>query len=383
MGNDDFGGEGFGDVDFSGDSGGKGKYVKEKSIPEGTSRFRFLPPMKSLQGKRDGWRLWGAVHYGYSGTKRNKPDETVQRPFGCVQKKDRAGNIVLPCDGCIANLKRKDEAEAHAVRLKEQGLSKDQIREEIKMKQLNDWLWDHNCDKKFRVAALEADEQNYTIIKINFTLMKTIDALFRSLANDPENPINPLSVNQGVWLEFNRSGKDFRVDVVKERVNAPGIGIVEKIKLAPLTAQQQQDALARVQDLTTCISVLSPEQIKMIVNGPQDPESIDAVWALGQKSVEVSPDAVPVRTPAPSNGWKANSDLSLTSPTGQRVTLVNTVTEVGAEEDEEAAMLRKLEEIRRKKATVAVAPVPTPSAPPPGAEMSDEDFMRLVGGGGK
>jgi hypothetical protein len=370
---EDFGNGGFGDPDFSSEpaNGGGSKFVKEKSVPEGVSRFRFLPPMKSLAAKREGWKVWGAVHYGYSGTKKNKPDETVQRPFGCVQKKDRSGAILRTCEGCTKHAKYKAEAEIHLGKLKEQGLNKDQIREDAKMKQLNDWLWDHNCDKKYRVAALESDEQTFVVLKINYTLMKDIDQLFTKLARDAENPINPLSVNQGVWLEFTRDGKNFRVDVVKERVNIPSVGVVEKIKLAPLSAQQQQDALARVQDLTTCISVLSPKQIEMIVNGPQDPESIDAVWALGSGSLEVSPE--PVRT-------------EVRTEVARPATVLSSVP-VSTPEDDEAALLRKLEALRAKKSQSVTATITTPlvgappTVPPPsGVDMSDEDFLKLVGG---
>src|SRR6478609_4918751 len=117
---EEFGTGGFGESDFS---DGPSKYVKEKSIPQGVSRFRILPQMKSLAHKKDGWKMWGAVHYGYSGTKKGKPDETVQRPFGCVQKKDRAGNIYARCTACDEHAKFKAEAKIHEADLAKRGLS--------------------------------------------------------------------------------------------------------------------------------------------------------------------------------------------------------------------------------------------------------------------
>lgn len=377
--------EGFAEDDgFGAAAYGGGQYAKEVTLKDGVSRFRILPPMKSLRTTRK-WKVFTRTHFGYKGVnKRKKGGEPINRPYGCVEEKDQVTKMIkVQCPSCQKGKDQKDLYEARLGQLQAEGMSKEEAKKTLAP--LGTWLREHNCDKKFKMAAIN-EKLEPVVLKLSYTTTQKLDNLFKKLSQNQSRPIDPTALNQGVWVEFTRTGEapnvNDEVDVVKESINVPGYGQVEQPKLAPINAALAQQALEMIPDLNSTVKFLSLAQVELIVNGSQEPEDIDAVWAMGEATREATPAKAPSRP--------------LPTPT-------TVPTTSAAENDEEAAIKARLAQIQAKReaaarekaaadaavaaaaqaqleaaaSTTAITPDPTP---PKKAidDMDDEEFMALI-----
>src|SRR5574343_2072266 len=75
-------------------NGGSDTNWKMHSLKDGEANvFRIAPPVKSLKsvGK---WKVYDKLHYGYTVPNEQDPDSIRHRPFRCIEKKNRATNMI-------------------------------------------------------------------------------------------------------------------------------------------------------------------------------------------------------------------------------------------------------------------------------------------------
>lgn len=268
--------------------------LKSPDISKGETVFslilRLLPPMHSLaeSGK---WAIYFGQHFGYAGNGK-EPGKARQRPFGCIKKEDfRTKMVTVACDACDAIDHRREERDAREAEYKAAGKSESEIRELLGP--LTDWLKRHNCDRKWFINVMD-QQGNFGVLQISHTLKKVLDEKMRSLRE--EDGIDPMLPDQGVWFKFTRMGKfpvQDNVEVLTESVKVEGVGNVKKTVLAPLTAEQCEQALKICPDLAKdVVKFISGPQIKALVNCSGDPDEVDRIWQMGAS-------AKTERSPAP------------------------------------------------------------------------------------
>lgn len=303
----------------------KPKYTNEtfksvKTLKEGTTVFRILPPIHSLEIKGL-WSQSHSQHFGYTVLSNDKSKE-VPRTFYCVEQYDYATKkVIRECPECRKIQDTKETLEDTRRELKRDQRSEKAIADRVEP--LVEWLKRHNLDRKVYINVLFADGTVGTL-KIGWKTKKEMDRLINSLKN-PEDvrtkPIDPIDADQGVWFEVVRSGKglttEYSVSVVTETLDVDVGGEtvqVRKVKLAPLSEDIYQKALQDCFDLSDVgIRRLPFDRVVALVNGPGDPESVEAIFSTAEKerspsaekspspvsAAPVSPSPVPVTPPPP------------------------------------------------------------------------------------
>lgn len=300
---------------------------------------RVLPPMKSLaeSGK---WGVFHSVHYGYQGLNKKDPSKTQARPFRCVEQKNfKTGMITQSCPECL-EIRRKEEqlSERQAALSNRSDMSAEE--KETVLSPLKRFLKDHNLDRKWHINVMALDGA-FGVLQISHRVRKQLDSLIQRI--EQEENVDALDPETGVWFNFRRTGKRLEcVDTVeavyvREDINGRKVNV---LKSGKLTEQQVQDALAKCPDLNETTRAISLEQINALINSSGDPEEVDRILSMGSFRGErsASPSA-PKKQPA--LGAMAAAHL---------------------QDDDEQALLAKLEAIRAKKAAAVTQPVQTKTA---------------------
>jgi hypothetical protein len=396
--------------------GGKFEII---TVGEGESKvFRFMAPMKSMAPKG----IWGRYikqHYGYGVKDKKNPDGKLRlRPFECIEEKEESGLVTTSCpeDRNIEN-QRQAEKDAIAVRtadLRAKGASKAELEaEEANVhKAFAVWFRDHNLDCKWFIPV-KTEDGKFGLLKIPHKGKKAIDKV-RTKMKSQKKPIEMLDIDTGFWVRVTRTGTglqtDYEAEVVVEMKTLPNGEEYPVTKLAPLSDADLEQALASIPDLgsSQLVRRLTKDQIQMLVDSKGNPDVVETVLNMSQKVKtadtvveEDEAEAEPIVT----TGTVATTNpppvqLTVTLPPSVQVTpavmveLKETHATAMAELDEEAELMRKLQETRAKKAAAAAAttsapvqqPVSKPAtvvkaANPLDPSMSDDDFMRLYGPG--
>ncbi len=374
---------------------GGGDYQKAKKIETGITEARLIPPVKS-QKATGRWSLYHRIHYGYYGVNRRDPtsDKLWAKPFLCIEEKDmRLQMITKACPKCEQVKDKKaalDEREAE-IRKELKGRPEQDIKGTFKSDPvydtLNKWRIQHNIDGHYYVNVKYVDG-SVGCMKIPSKSKKALDEQIKNLL---AKKIDPFALNAGVFFKFSRQGEkintEYSVSVSKEEVAGPGGELYERNKTAPLSGADVEQIKTKAMDLLTAhgATVLTEAQIKALVECDEDPATVDAIFDQVQKatpaeqvasSPAAKPTPKPVQTPAPAPAAKpvvktapAPAPTSAPAPVG--------------EDDEEAALLKKLEETRARKAAEkaaaqaaqvaqAMKPAPKPAPAPVQVQNIDE-----------
>lgn len=289
--NDDF--SGFGSVSYVDDNKSmktKAKKIRltlEKNETEKTLICRILPPMKSMKDNPAGWEKWYGEHWGYKGVNAYKEGELRNRPFKCIEQRDfKTGMVRAPCPACEKIAQVAAEKMDRETKLKAAGKTPEEIKDLCAP--LDQFLKQYTLNKSWWMNVMTTDGEFACLgigSKLNTELRgsKEVQGLLKELK---EKGIDPISPTEGVWLKFTRTGQwyntKYSVRAVTDLVDVPGEGKMEKTRRAPLSAEQAKKAVEFCLDLgTEVVSELSFSQIKQIVEGSQDPEEIDRIWAQG------------------------------------------------------------------------------------------------------
>lgn len=274
---------------------GSGTGTQTFRLKEGTtSEFRIIPPMKSLAETGE-WAVYGGTHFGYKGVNPKDASKPVYRTFRCIQEKDwKTNTIVQACPECDLIEARKKERDRAKAKLEGDGKSEADVKEILKP--ANDWLSDHNCDRKWRMNVKNAQGEMGRLY-ISHRTKKKLDAKLAGLLTD--EGIDALEYNQGAWFRFTRTGKGVdtndEVEVATETVIGTNGQRLKAIKPGPLTEAELMTALKDCEDLSKVDRELSFEVISMLTKCNGDPEEVDGILAMGQKD-----KPAPVKTaPAP------------------------------------------------------------------------------------
>lgn len=373
---------GFGKAKY-GPGGGNGSYYKNFSVTtpknhgETTDNiYRVLPPVKSLieSGK---WAFFHPVHFGYRGLDRSDPSKTKVRTFRCVEEKNfKTQLITAECAECEAIKAKEQLVKDRIEQGKASGKSAEQI--DLLVAPLKAWLKDHNCDRKWYLNVMN-DKGEFGVLKLGTKAKKQMEIKINELLSDPDDPIDPLDVDQGVWFNIKRSGKNFNdiqdtVEIVMDRQ-----GKVMTYKNAALSADQVKAALEILPDLTTVATYLARDQVGALVTGSGDAEEVDAIFNQGRKetsavpirttSVVVKPAQVTVPTPAPTPTPAA---VVAEAPAAPAAPAVN---------PDIAALMAQIAALQAQAAATPPVELPKAAPPPPpaavnSASLPDEDFLK-------
>lgn len=212
---------------------GDGKFGYEKKtyfkMKDGDSIFRIIPGLGDLadDGK---WSQYYQIHYGYRNSKGNMI--TFQSPL----VKDRKTKMVEVPDKA---LERIEKLKAELEKAKADGNAP---MVERLMKLVGGQKAMYNLDKHHYMNAIDT-QGNIGILKIRHKAKQALDQTIDKLR---KAGVNPISINNGRYFVFSRTGKGldttFQVTVAKEQIDVPGIGPAERDIIHKITP----DMLARI-----------------------------------------------------------------------------------------------------------------------------------------
>lgn len=198
---------------------GDGKFGSEKKtyfkLKDGDSVFRIIPALGDLAA--DGiWSKYYNIHYGYRNTKGN------MRVFQSSLVKNHKTKMIEVPDKALERIQQFKAA------LEKAKAEKNQPMVERLMKLVGAQKAIYNMDSHHYMNALDT-QGNIGILKIRHKAKQALDLQIKKLR---DAGINPVSVNDGRYFVFSRTGKGldttFQVAVAKEQIDAPGIGKVER-----------------------------------------------------------------------------------------------------------------------------------------------------------
>lgn len=241
---------------------------------------RIIPAMKSCKAENE-WFVATEEFYGYDTRDRMDKSKTKKRPFsikGVYDKKKNAAQQKI--------YQKKNELAALTQKLSSEGKSQDEIR--VATQHLQDWLKSHNKDVKYNFNVFTPDGQLYVLMLTG----KAKDALVTKRNKLLEDGVDILDPHTGAWMVFTRTGTlevpSSIVDTVEpltEMMTLPGGIKAQAIKPAPITAEMAKKIAENCPDLKTDVSQALPlSLVEKIVNGPEDPDFVDSVWAENAKA---------------------------------------------------------------------------------------------------
>ena len=387
---------GFGKPSF-----GYGPRYKSWYVKEGNNIYRVLPPMKACAN--DGiWQMYMRTHFGYYGVNTFDPSRPKIRTFKCIQDFDyKTKEIKAHCPECDSIAKQRNSLESMQNALAAKKATQEEI--DSATGPLTGWLRSHNCDSKTHLFAMnEAGE--FGELKINTKFHKKgFEARHSELQK--VHGIDSMDPNQGCWINFKRTGKGMNtvdtVEIVFDMIDTGGGRKAQVPKLAPLTQEQADAALAILPDLTSLGgTLLNYAQIDMLVNCSGDPKDVDHIFSLAQPNT-VAPAPIVVRTPAP---IPAPVTIPVTTPTvvpiavtakpavdtakqkiladlqAKRAAAAVVAAKVAAElEAEEAATIAAMEEMGAlEEAPVEEVPTITPVITTVSPKSADDELLEFL-----
>ena len=291
--------DGFGVAKYGGGGGFKTWDLKtDKTGGTLIYTFRILPPMKSLaqEGK---WALYHGTHFGYAGVDKKDSTKTKQRPFKCIEERDfRKNNMITKaCPECQLVAGKKAELEAKEIQVKANIQNTEAIVKEL-LAEDREWLYSHNCQRQWHMNVM-SPQFEFGVLRMAHEVKKLLEEKIKECKKNWG--VDPTDLNSGCWFQFKRVGAKMAVQTtveleMEQQKDATGRTTGQSLKLAPLTEEQAKQALENCPDLNDVVSVLSEQQITLLTTGSGDPEEIDNIWAMGQKSESVS---APVQAPTP------------------------------------------------------------------------------------
>lgn len=339
---------------------------------------RLLGAMKSYKSTGK-WAFFYGTHFGYCGENSRDPSKPRIRTFGCIQKKDnRTKEILVRCPKCdqISRAKLKEKALQDKIRQANPAASEEDLKalykENQALKQMGDWLYKNSNSKKFWVNVM-TDAGVFGPLQLSYKTHEKLKAKLREWAE--KKRIDAFSLDKGVWIKFTRTGRGIAVnDEVSLHTETVVINgePMEKTKFAPMTKEQQAQALRVCPDLAKdVVKMLTAEQIQKLVDCTGEPSVVDEIFdgpkkakTETQRAAEDDTDfGVDPTEEMPE--WAASASTTAT-PTPKE-TVVAPVSAPVVEDDEEAQLEAQMKALRERKAAKSAV------SQPPTAPISAED----------
>lgn len=284
---------GFGKAKY--DKGPQFKRFRLETNKDGSATYatyRIFPPMKKFEQSGE-WRFYSGAHFGYKVRDKQDPSKEVFRTFRCIENKNlKTGMILKHCPECDKTSEIDEELKAAVEEFKKEKKTEDEIK--ALTKPLRDYVKSHNCDRKWKLAAMNEKEE-IGILEISHKCMKQLEEKIKELRKDG---VDPLDVDDGVWFLFKRTGFKVQditdtVDIAKEKVKVENRWL-EDIKRGPVSQEKQEEALKILPDLDDTIAILTEEQIQALVDSEGNPEEVDVIFNAAynaKREASATPDA--------------------------------------------------------------------------------------------
>ncbi len=343
---------------------------------------RLLGAMKSYKNAGK-WAFFYGTHFGYCGENPRDPSKPRIRTFGCIQKKNnQTKEILVRCPKCdqISRAKLKEQSIQDKIRQANPAASEDELKLLYKdsqaLKQIGDWLYKNSNSKKFWVNVM-TDAGVFGPLQLSYKTHEKLKAKLREWSE--KKHIDAFHPDKGVWIKFTRTGRGIatndEVSLHTETVVINGEAM-EKTKLAPLTKEQQAQALRVCPDLAKdIVKMLTAEQIQKLVDCTGEPSVVDEIFDGPKKAKEAS--AAPVDDtdygvdPTEEMPEWAAAATQTPAPVKETPAPVAVVAEPVVEDDEEAKLLAQMKALKERKAKAAQAQ-PTPPTP---STSPEDDFL--------
>lgn len=313
--------------------------------------LRIAPPIKDL-AEKGSYATYVKQHFGYSMTGRG--DKRFPVTFNCLERKDKMKNIVQNCPECDEISLRKADLAAKEAKLKAEGLNDEAIDAQLRVSKA--WLKEHNCDKKWNLLAKNESGQ-WGYLALSHKAFEDFQREVKELA--ALGFADPLSVEEGVWFRFSRSGTTFN-DVKDSCVAvkiAQGKGQIQ-IKTDTLTEKDFQ-ALESLPSLSTLGRRINYEQISRLVQSGGDETVVKSVFESAQPRQETSA----VRTSGPVTNVSTDP-APVTTPVAAPAPITTAVTPATPVANDLAAQIAALQ-AQLAAATRAPVSTPAPAKPTP------------------
>ncbi len=260
---------------------------------------------------------------------------------------------------------------------------------EEKLKFLGDWLFSHNCDKKWSLNTHDIGADKIGRLQISHTMMSALQLTVGDLV---KKGVDPLAVDQGVIFDLQRFKDDKgiytnRVLVVMEEFTPPGMNEkFERIKKAPLTPEFLKRMETEAWDLKDMFRKVTADEVARLVSSGGDASVVDSVFSAPEGKRDVATPGVgqglgSMLAPAAVEDASSEPDEDDISALAS-LPVAPAAPEVTApvEEDADEAALNAL--LAKKAAKAAAATKPATAAPAAGkAKPSNADFLAQFGGG--
>lgn len=344
---------------------GKAKYgfttKKYFKLKDGKSTFRILPPLGELadDGK---WSMFYKVHYGYKNSKGK------MRVFQSSEVVNRKTKMVEAPDAALDRIKQLKAKLEEAKATKNEGA----------IAALNKFVGPkgmYNLDNNHYLNVIDG-QGNIGILKLRHRAKLALDTKIKELR---EKGIDPLSVDNGRYFTFTRSGTgldtSFQVEITSQTINVQGVGEVQKEIVHQLSEELIGRLSQEAAELNKLFRAPTSEEVARIV--------AESDLATGQsRAVDEILDAKEDTSPDTDEGDDSGEDETPT-------------TQVTAQTQVTPAATVQTQIITETKPTVALATPPVVLAPAAPAatvvsspvtttaqqvsEMSDADFLKSLG----
>lgn len=328
-----------------------GEYKKKNyyKLKDGVSIFRILPPIGDMadSGK---WSAFWSVHYGY------KNSQGKARPFQSPFVKNRKTKMIEAPDAALQHI---EDLKAAFEAAKKAGNTEVAAR----LDKLVGQKGQYNMSNNHYVNVVD-EQGNIGILAIRHRCKVALDATIAQLRAEG---VDPLSVDNGRYFKFHRSGTGldttFQVSVLKRKLNVAGIGEVEQDVVHQLTPELIARLATEAAQLDKLFKRPTSEEVaRMVKEGAKavdeildtkqdETEAQEVPEELGQDDVDMNPQPTPLAAaPTPVQAAPTPAPLVMAA-------LMAAPTPVSA----------------------PVTSTPPRPAPQVVAEQSDDDFLKSLG----
>lgn len=337
---------------------GEAKFGSSKkffNFKDGDNVYRILPALGKLAD--DGvWSKYYRICWGY------RNSEGRMKTFQDCRVVNRQTKMVEVESAAYQKLQ---DLKAQQQQLKDSGADK------ATMDKMREIVMRYNIESKHYVNAVNLNGE-IGLLKIGHKAKLALDALIKKMRE--EEAINPLGVEKGIYINFNRTGKGvdtlYQVNPYKRKVKANVNGqdaIIEELVYHTMDSAFISRLDREAFELSELFPAPTAEEVAQIVNGT--PADLDEVLAKYKK--ESKPKSTATSTAATDSGT-TSMDL------GVQDTMMkseNTGTSTVTVEDSEAL---SSEASAAPEATTTEATASAPAGDVSG--LSDEEFLAKMKG---
>jgi hypothetical protein len=271
-------------------------------IDNGSIEFAVMTQMGVLKDDPNGFHKYHRCHWGYRVPRNDDPTKTIPVKFYCIRRMGKNKMVIEECPQCVESDSKFQEFESYRGQLQAEKRSESDIKDLTAP--LKNWLRTFNNDGKQYLFVFTPDG-NFRRLRISHKTYQQLEAKMNEVAGKLK--LNPRSPRNLVMWKLTRIGSSKQLGQMSEVIEEVKEAVVmngqtyEKTKIVSLTAEQCQQALAKIKDVPIHdIGALSLtyDQIKALVETQGDPEAVRGIVNLPQQAAKVASAPVPTTKPS-------------------------------------------------------------------------------------